>query len=550
MTLGGQPITSKRLGLAFETAGSRATAPTAYIIAGGKVTFQPEKKNNEIQLSGNRDPAMTYRGIETCKISIPMMALVDHNGLGDLLLGLFGTDTPAQCGATAAYDHVFTANDTAKTMTVWAWDTLKPKSARMCAVDTMKFEIDRDKNEVIFAFDLVGADVVDSATFGSPTVGADPGYISAATEKPNLIPAGQAILEYGEPLANVRNTWKKITIQSKENIKFGPGGKDAPVPAGSSTPKTLVKGKRATTIDIDMIDTDGVEQMRCREGGDNTPTATSEQDNADLVRFRLKLFGSSIAAGLNTYADLNNSASVAVANLATYSTAQGSNADITFTAKTPGVIPTITYADGSALAVAVVGVAITVTLDTDPAPTTTADDIIAAIQASTPASLLVTVARKSGQTGVGTPIAFTVQPLVATATGTDVTVSGSYTGSDVAMLKVWIDANGSPDTLSWQLNGGAVTTGVAITGSAQLITAGISVAFSSATGGTVGDTFYIFSHYQRMISFTSLTNSLESFKDKGDGDFYEGTISMIHVSGPGGTKPSATIRCERTTAYA
>lgn len=549
MTNGGQPITSKRLGLAFETAGARAASPTAYIIAGGKVTFQPEKKNNEIQVSGNRDPAMTYRGVETCKISIPMMALVDHNGLGDLLLGTFGTDTPAQCGSTAAWDHVFTANDTAKTMTIWAWDTLKPKSARMCAVDSMKFDVDRDKNEVIFTFDLVGADVVDSATFGSPSVGADPGYISAATEKPNLIPAGQAILEYGEPLAAVRNSWKKISISSKENIKFGPGGKGAPVPAGSTTPKMLVKGKRATSISIDLIDTDGVEQMRCREGGDTTPTATAEADNADLVRFRLKLFGSSIAAGLNAYADLNNTASVGVANLAVYSTAQNSNKDITFTAKTPGVIPTITYAEGTSLAVAVDGVNITVTLDDSPAPT--ADDIIAAIQASTTASALVTVARKAGQTGVGTPSAFTVQPLVAAATGTDVTVSGSYTGSDVAMIKVWIDASDTPDTFSWQLNDGTVTTGVACaTEATALGTTGISVAFTSATGGVVGDTFYVFTHWQRVISFTSLTNALEAWKDKGDGDFYEGTVSMVHVSGPSETKPSMTLRTERTTAYA
>lgn len=541
MANGPQPITSSRLGLAFETNGALATAPTVYIIAGGKFTLSNEKKVEEINVSGNRDPAMTRRGGETSKVSIPMMALVDDNGLGELLLGTFGTDTPAQKGSTAAYDHVFTANDTIKTMTVWAWDTMKPKAARMMSVDTMKLVVDKEKNTVDVTFDLVGAEVKDSSTFGSAS------YINTATEKPNLIPAGQSILMYGEPLANVRNSWKKLTITSKENPKYGPASKDAPIPAGGSSPKLVVKGKRSTTIEMDIIDMDGVEQMRCRQGGNITPTATEEDDTPESVAFKWLGFGSSIAAGLNVMADINNSATVAVANLATYSTAQGSNKDLTFTAKTPGVIPTITYADGVALAVTVDGVDITVTLNSD---VSTADDIIAAIQGSAAASLLVTVARKTSQNGTGTPDAFTVQSLVAAATGTDVTVSGSYSGSDVAMLKIWIDANDTPDTFSWQLNGGAITTGVAITGSAQLVTAGISVAFSSTTGGTVGDTFYIFTHYQRMLSFTSMTNAISPWKPSDSEDYYTGTITMIHESGPGGTKPSMTMRSERSTAYA
>jgi hypothetical protein len=542
MTNGPQAITSRRIALAFETAGARAAAPTVYIIAGGKITPTVDKKNEFITPDGMRDAAFVVRGAETTKLSIPMMALVDNNGLGELLLGTFGTDTQAQKGSTAAYDHVFTANDTIKTMTGWCWDTLNPQDIRMVAVDTLKIEINKETNRVDFTFDLVGADMMDSSTFGSAS------YINVDTERPNLIPASQAILEYGEPLANVRSAWEKIVFTSKEAPVFGAPGKGAPIPAGSSSPKQVVKGPRTTTIDIDLIDLDNIERRRCREGGNITPTATAEADTAASVAFRCKVFGSSIAAGLNAYADLNNTATVAVANLAVYSTAQGSNKDITFTAKTPGIIPTITYAVGTALAVSVLGVAITVTLDDSPAPT--ADDIIAAIQASSAASLLVTVARKTGQNGTGTPSDFTVQPLVAAASGTTVTVSGSYTGADVAMLKVWIDANGSPDTLSWQLNGGAITTGVAITGSAQVITAGISLAFSSTTGGTVGDTFYVFTHWQRMIEFSSLTNALEPFKQGDSSDFYRGTVSMSYVGGPSSTKPSVTIRSTRTTAYA
>jgi len=542
-TTGPQPITSSRLGIAFETAGVLAAAPTVYIIAGGKFKLQNEKKNDEIQISGNRDPAMIRRGGETSKVSIPMMALVDDNGLGELLLGTFGTDTPAQLGGTAAYDHVFTANDTIKTMTVWVWDTLKPKSARMMSVDSMKIEIDREKNSVDFTFDLMGAEVRDSSTFGSAS------YIDPATEKPNLMSAGQSLLMYGEPLAAVRSTWKKITITSKENAKYGPAGKNAPIPAGSSSPLIVVKGKRATTIDLDIIDTDGVEQMRCRAGGNVTPTATEEADNAALVAFKWYCFGSSIAAGLNVIADINNTATVAVANLATYSSAEGSNKDLTFTAKTPGVIPTVTYLTGSALSVDVAdSVDIEVTLDD---ANTTADDIKSAIEGDTEANLLVSVARKTGQNGTGVPGPLSKMTLVAAATGATATVSGSYTGSDVAMIKVWIDTNASPDKFSWSLNGATPTTGVSVTGSAQALgTTGISITFSSTTGAALGDTFYIFTHWQRMLSFTSLTNALEPFQFKDTEDFYEGTIKMTHTSGPSGTKPYMTMRSERTSAYA
>lgn len=541
MTLGPQPITTKRIALAFETAGARATSPTIYIIPGGKITPTSERKLEEYKVAGNRDAAMAIKGGETSKLSIPMMALVDNNGLGELLLGTFGTDTPAQQGGTSAYRHAFTANDTAKSMTIWCWDTINPQSIRMVVVDSLKIEIDKEKNRVDFTFDCLGADMQDSSTFGSAS------YVTASST--NLLPASGAILEYGEPLANVRSSWEKITINMKEGAKFGAVGKNAPIPSGSSSPKLVVKGARETTIDIELIDMDGKERRRCREGGNVEPDATADADNAAVVAFRIRIFGAGIASHLWTYADLNNTATVAVANLAVYSTDQGSNKDLTFTAKTPGVIPTITYADGSELAVAVASdVDITVTLNSD---VSTADDIIAAIQADAEANALVTVARKTGQNGTGTPDAFTEQSLVAAASGTDVTVSGAYTAGTVAMIKVWIDANDTPDTFSWQENGGTTTTGVAITGSAQALgTTGVSVTFSSTTGGTVGDTFYIFSYYQQMFEFSSLTNMLSPWKEKDSDDFYRGTVTMKHVSGVGGTKPSAAIVCSKTSAYA
>lgn len=79
-----------------------------------------------------------------------------------------------------------------------------------------------------------------------------------------------------------------------------------------------------------------------------------------------------------------------------------------------------------------------------------------------------------------------------TFTGTglnDLTRSGNYNGTWDDDLVVEIDGTGTPDTFKWSKNGGSSweATGVAITGSAQLLTDGIYVTFGATTGHTAGD---------------------------------------------------------------
>jgi hypothetical protein len=145
-----------------------------------------------------RDPVLGTRGPESFKVSIPMLAIIEDNGLGELLLAALGTDTPSsQYGTSGAYDHVFTANDMIKSFTLWCWDPLDPQSIRMVLVDTWKLEVDKEANSVLWTFDCVGTDMQSSGTFGSAT------YINVTTQKPNMIPAAQSILEYGEPQSNI-----------------------------------------------------------------------------------------------------------------------------------------------------------------------------------------------------------------------------------------------------------------------------------------------------------------------------------------------------------
>lgn len=440
MTEGPQALTTTRLAMAFETAGARVAAPTIYIIAGGKVTPTSTKGTTKRRVAGNRDPVLSTRTPETFKVSLPLPALIESNGLGEMLLALFGTDTTgSQLGTSDAYDHVFTATDTIKTFTMWLYDTLDPQSVRLCTVDSMQMTIDKNAG-IEFTFDITGTDMVSSSTFGSAS------YVNVATDKPKLIPPAQTIVEYGSPQCNVQNYWEKITISSKENPKYGAIGK-APVPAGAGSPKLVVKGERDVTIDIEYIDIDGIERKRWRVGGDTVPTATAQADVQALTKFRSRSFGNQTKAATSAiwgYAHQANTGVVTVTWGGTYT----------------------------------VGLA-------------------------------------------NTPAHYELKCSTAAAT----------------------------DKFMWRKDGGVWSAEVTVTGAAQTLSDGVTVTYSATTGQVANDTFYGFSHYQRMIEFVSPTNVIEDHNFSDSTDFYKAKISLYHESGPGGTKSSMTVRNTKTAAY-
>lgn len=71
----------------------------------------------------------------------------------------------------------------------------------------------------------------------------------------------------------------------------------------------------------------------------------------------------------------------------------------------------------------------------------------------------------------------------------DVTFSGTYSGAAASSFTVEVTANGTPDVVRWRKGSGAWTTGVNLTGSAQLMSDGISFTAAATTGHTIGDTW-------------------------------------------------------------
>lgn len=71
----------------------------------------------------------------------------------------------------------------------------------------------------------------------------------------------------------------------------------------------------------------------------------------------------------------------------------------------------------------------------------------------------------------------------------DVTFSGTYTGTAASSFTVEVTGTGTPDTVRWRKGTGAWTTGVTLTGSAQLMSDAVSFRAAATTGHTLGDTW-------------------------------------------------------------
>lgn len=99
--------------------------------------------------------------------------------------------------------------------------------------------------------------------------------------------------------------------------------------------------------------------------------------------------------------------------------------------------------------------------------------------------------RSKGYTQVATGLNY-VKPVVFTGAGlNDATSGGTYASSTSATFTVIIDATGTPDTFKWKKDSGSFTTGVAITGSAQALSNGVTITFAATTGHTLNNQWVI-----------------------------------------------------------
>lgn len=73
----------------------------------------------------------------------------------------------------------------------------------------------------------------------------------------------------------------------------------------------------------------------------------------------------------------------------------------------------------------------------------------------------------------------------------DLTSGGTYTGAGWATYVVIVSAVGAPDHFQWLKNGTGLSSPIAITGSAQSLSDGVTITFAATTGHTVGASWSI-----------------------------------------------------------
>jgi hypothetical protein len=549
MAVGAVSPTTLNMALAVETtSGTAMTVPAIYVCLGAESRPKNTKATGQRQVYGNPDPVLPWRKPETTDLSMPMLPILEDNGLGELLMAHMGSDViGSQIGSTGAYPHVFTRANPFKTLTVWVADGIQNKKIRMMAPDTFSMTIKRDDGDVQPVFDLKGADMYNASDFGSAS------YADLEAAQPKALNALQARLEWGQPGAAIRDTWEQIKFASKLNVVMGANGKDGMHISGSGSPQLCTSSKIDTTVDIDFVDTDGEEMARWYEGVDTDPTATQQHDNAGVVDYQVTCFGNIIGSAAYPWgeADINNIGTATVTVSGTYSGGATSLSmyEVKLGAGTPDTYSYKSCTGGKWSAYStpenIMSGGFMMGLDSAAAQLVSFN-YSGLVAGSTIAAAIQSAIQALGADYAAITCAFSSpnyvithaskQPVITPATRNDVTAS----------LKLGVAQGGTESTNVSTSNGG-VTTMAAQT---QDLADGIKLLWSSSTAGSALDRYYVYSHALRFLRITADNNMIESVTESGGRDFKKATISAYHTSGTGATKPSIKSVCTKSTAYA
>jgi hypothetical protein len=548
MTVGSVSPTTLNYGIKVEAvSGTPEVAPGVYVLLGAESRPKNNKGSGQRQVYGTPDPVLPWRKPETTDLSLPFLPLVEDNGLGELLLAHFGSDViGSQYGSTGAYPHVFTRAAPFKTVTIWVHDGIQDKKIRMMAPDAFNLTVKRDDGDVQPVFDMKGADMYNASDFGNAQ------YLDLGAAQTKALNALQARLEWGQPGANIRESWEQIKFASKLNTVFGVNSKDGLHIAGSGSPQYVTSSKIDTTIDLDFIDIDGEEMQRWYEGVDTDPTATTQHDNAGLIDYQFTLFGSIIGAMAFPWgeADINNIGTTTIIVAGTY--LGGATAltmyEIKLAQGTPDTYSYRSCIGGKWSAWSAVELILSggfkLALDTG-----TAVDIVFAYGAADTGAKIATAIQAAIQAKAGDYTAMTCAfgggNYTITHASKQPVVTDAARNNLAAVLKLGVLNGGTETGFTSVSDGGVITLATQPNDLAD----GITVLFSSATLGAALDRYYVYSHMLRFLRVKSVNNMIESVVDSGGRDFKKSTLSAYHTSGTGGTKPKVTVVCDKASAY-
>ncbi|HEC72007.1 MAG: phage tail tube protein [Candidatus Thorarchaeota archaeon] len=128
----------------------------------------------------------------------------------------------------------------------------------------------------------------------------------------------------------------------------------------------------------------------------------------------------------------------------------------------------------------------------------------------------------------------------------DITVSGAFTGDETTAYQIKISLAGATDEFDWSSDGGVTwTTGVVMTGAAQLLDQGVSITWAAITGHVLDDEWRIQTGDIIGFNFSGATVQMESENDITYTSYnaYSGVFSGVPASGVGSVEydHSATL---------
>lgn len=554
--LGAQTAATCNVAIGIEdVSGVAQAAPDVYMIMGGDLSPVPKKPISSKDIAGQAFPSMVQRLAEQFEMGLPMLPVLEdgqvspqQNGLGHMLLALFGADDCDALVADHAYEHTFSWEDLIKTFTLWLhYATNSNEKIRMNAIDSFDMNI-KNTGELTLDFKAQGADLWDvlDTDYGSED------QCDLATAK--QITGLGAKLEFGQPGASVRGAWEELKLSFKRNLSFGAPGKAGQHPAGSGSPQTVTSTKSNIELGIILRDLDREEIKRAREGINTAPTADRQSDVAGLVKARLSIFGPALYAGINGEADYCNAGTAVVTFAGTYTGTPvlvGEMQYLKYTKlfTTLGLCFQSPYSDAKLVVEARSGT--NSTWGTSVASGTTNRTIT--IKPPTSSDAITATAAQILAHCLTDSVLLAVMPIITLAedeAGTTVDTNGvAETALDETAFRYRITTGTGWGDWS-RIKKIVKTTAQTLDVGVGVETNGITANFNDDDIGADGDRFYFCSHYRYMLRF-NLPNMgyKEAAKPTFSGGVRKVDVELYHTSQSAVNRPTCDLWDSRSTAY-
>jgi len=473
-------------------------------------------------------------------MGLPMLPILEGNGLGELYLALFGADDNDRLGTSAAYDHEFTWENLAKSFTIWLKYVERYQKIRMNVIDSHDLEI-KNTGELTLDFATKGADKQETTVTDWGTES----FIDLATSAAKQISGLGCRLEYGEPNCAARVTWENLKLSLSRNMESGAPGKAGQHAAGSGSPQIMTTAKSDAKLTLEIRDTDGMEEERWRSGTNATPDADRHTDLINLVKARISIYGQQISrtAGICIDAAIGNTGTATATAQGSYTGTGVKCWEVYITQGTPDTYKFRSRVDNG-----------------DWSAWSTPADITAGPDALENGVTITFSSTTDGLTGDLFYVSTHASEAEAEAdycnAGTaTLAVGGVYTGADALTVYEIKLANATPDTYVYRKTTGGAwsawsTPAVAITGAEQAFVDGLTLTFSSTTLGAANDVFYVTSHHRLMLRHTLPNLVFEKFTPKLSGSKRTATLEFYHTSASALSRPFANIINTSSATYA